>query len=368
MSSRVHVVNGAVYPVVMAGGSGTRFWPLSRQKLPKQFLKIGGEESLISATMNRLDPIAGWRERYVVAGEHHVDGIKAHCPRLPVPNILIEPCARNTAPCVALAAQHIYVRDPEAIMILLPADHHIADIQAFQTALASAIEGAREGKILTLGIIPTRPETGYGYIQYPGGGQVNHSRLSVTQFVEKPPRRIAEQYLASGEYLWNSGVFIFSVRRILEEFATQLPHLNEQMIPVRMAIESDSQSHYQHVLDQAFLKIKGVSIDVGVMEGADEIEVIPLDAGWSDVGHWGALSEVSELDAQGNVLEGHPDHITIDARDVTIHSQRLTAVIGLEQVVVVNTDDATLVCAQDRAQDVRLVVDCLKKKGITELI
>lgn len=357
-----------IYPVIMAGGSGTRFWPLSRQHLPKQFLKMGGDESLLAATMNRLEAMATWDTRYVVAGEKHIEGIKEQCPKLPIANLLVEPCARNTAPCVALAAQHISARDSEAIMVLLPADHHIADVPAFQKALQSAIVGAREGKIMTLGIVPTRPETGYGYIQYPGGGEVNSSRLPVHQFVEKPPRRIAEQYLASGEYLWNSGVFVFSVRRILDEFETQLPELAHQMSLVKTEIQSANHSAYQAVLDQAFLNIQGVSIDVGIMEKAMNIEVIPLDVGWSDVGHWGALSEVRPLDAHQNVLLGHSDHFALDAQQVTVQSDRFTAVIGLDRIVVVNTEDATLVCAQDRAQDVRLVVDYLKNKDRLDLI
>ena len=328
---------------------------------------MGGEESLIAATMSRLTHIAEWADRYVVAGEHHKEGVITHCPSLPEGNLLVEPCARNTAPCVALAAHHIASRDPQGVIILLPADHHISDISAFQTALLSAIEGAREGKIMTLGVVPTRAETGYGYIKYPGGGLDNQSRLSVERFVEKPPKRVAEEYLASGQYLWNSGVFIFGVERILTELTAQLPKLMTSLAPVRAAIEALDEAAYTEALDEAFMEIKGVSIDVGVMEGADELEVIPLRAGWSDVGHWGALSEVNPVDEHHNVLIGHPEHLALNSREVTVYSDRFTAVVGLEGVVVVNTDDATLVCARESAQDVRLVIERLRHKGLKEL-
>ena len=356
-----------VYPVIMAGGSGTRFWPMSRQHLPKQFLNMGGDQSLIEATMKRLDALAPRHCRYVVAGEQHSALVKQHCPDLDDLHLIIEPCARNTAPCVALAAQHIYQRDPQGIMILLPADHHITDVTAFTKALESAVEGAQEGKILTLGVVPTRAETGYGYIQYEGGGIRNQSRLPVTQFVEKPPKSIAEQYLASGEYLWNSGVFIFSVETILREFQSQLPNLAKEMSLVGKALMGEDQTHYQQVLDRAFLNIKPVSVDVGIMEGAECIEVIPLEAGWSDVGHWGALHEVHPVDSQQNILLGHPEHLVLDACQVTIQSNKFTAVVGLDGLVVVNTDDATLVCAQDRVQDVRTIVEYLNQCGLKTL-
>ncbi len=364
-SEQIHPTG--VYPVVMAGGSGTRFWPLSRQHLPKQFLKMGGEDSLIVSTMKRLDALAPWSGRYIVAGEQHASLLKEHCPELPPQNLLIEPCARNTAPCVALAAQHIFQQDPQGIMILLPADHHIQNIPAFQRALTVAVEGAREGKILTLGIVPTRAETGYGYIHYAGGGIVNQSRLAVSKFVEKPPKSIAEQYLASGEYLWNSGVFVFSVQRILKEFQTQLPKLAMAMSKVGEALAQHDLNRYQQVLDQAFLEIRAVSIDVGIMEGADHIEVIPLDVGWSDVGHWGALHEVHKADAQHNILLGHPKHLALDAQHITVQSEKFTAVVGIDDLVVVNTDEATLVCAQDRVQDVRSIVEYLKEQGLKNL-
>lgn len=356
-----------VYPVIMAGGSGTRFWPMSRQHLPKQFLNMGSSTSLLSATMNRLDALTPWSSRYVVAGEQHELLVREHCPNLVDQHLVIEPCARNTAPCVALAAQHIYQRDPEGIMILLPADHHIMDVKAFQMALKSAVDGAREGKILTFGVVPTRAETGYGYIQYEGGGIRNQSRLAVNQFVEKPPKSLAEQYLASGEYLWNSGVFIFSVQTILKEFKSQLPDLAQDMSRLGEALASSNPDYYQQVLDQVFLKTKAVSIDVGIMEGAECIEVIPLEAGWSDVGHWGALHEVQPSDSKQNILLGHSEHFVLDASHVTIQSERFTALIGVEGVVVVNTDDATLVCAQDRVQDVRTVVEYLKQRGLKTL-
>lgn len=362
------VISGEIYAVVMAGGSGTRFWPLSRRHLPKQFLAIGGDQPLIAATMGRLDPLADWSRRYVVAGEAHVEGVREHCPQLPHEQLLIEPCARNTAPCVALSALHVAARDPEGVMIVLPSDHHIGDVPALQRALGAAVEGARHGKIVTLGVVPTRPETGYGYIRFPGGGVVNESRLAVDEFVEKPPRRVAEGYLASGEYLWNSGVFIMSARRLLDEVARQLPDLDAALAPVRDALERGDQEAYQRALDAAFAVIKPVSIDVGVMEGASEVEVIPISVGWSDVGHWGALEEVSPVDERQCVLQGDPDHVILDAERVTVSSVKPVAVVGVSDVIVVDTPDATLVCARDRAQEVKKVVEALRARGREELI
>ena len=361
-------VSGGVYAVVMAGGSGTRFWPLSRRHLPKQFLAIGGELPLIAATMARLDDIAPWSQRYVVAGEHHAAGVRQHCPQLPADQLLIEPCARNTAPCIALAALHIAQRDPEGVMIVLPSDHHISDVPALRHALESAVIGAAENKIVTLGVVPTRPETGYGYIRFPGGGVINESRLDVDRFVEKPPRRVAERYLASGEYLWNSGVFIMSARRVLSEIERQLPDLNRAFLPVQEALARGDVKRYQVALDDAFAQIKSVSIDVGVIEGADDVEVIPISVGWSDVGHWGALEEVSAVDERGCVSLGRSEHVLVDAERVTVSGDKLIAIVGVSDVIVVDTPDATLVCHRDQAQEVKRVVEELKARGRSELI
>jgi mannose-1-phosphate guanylyltransferase len=351
----------------MAGGSGTRFWPLSRRHLPKQFLAIGGEHPLITSTMSRLDELTEWSHRYVVAGEHHASGVREHCPSLPHTQLLIEPCARNTAPCVALAALHIARRDPDGVMIVLPSDHHIADVDALQRALNAAVAGAHQDKIVTLGVVPTRPETGYGYIRFPGGGVINESRLEVDRFVEKPPRRLAERYLASGEYLWNSGVFIMSARRVLSEIERQLPDLHEALIPVRQALALDQTEIYHAALDEAFMQIKPVSIDVGVMEHADDVEVIPISVGWSDVGHWGALEEVSAPDERGCVLQGQAEHIILDAERVTISSNKVVAVVGVSDVIIVDTPDAALVCHRDQAQEVKRVVAELSAQGRAEL-
>lgn len=356
-----------VYAIVMAGGSGTRFWPLSRRDHPKQFLAIGGDRPLIAATMDRLDMLTGWERRYVVAGEHHAAGVRQHCPALPQDQLLIEPCARNTAPCIALAALHVVARDPEGVMIVLPSDHHIGDVTALRESLTSAVEGARAGKIVTLGVVPTRPETGYGYIRFPGGGVVNHSRLPIDQFVEKPPRRIAERYLESGEYLWNSGVFIMKAQRLLSEVERQLPDLATALEPVYTALTTSDSTSYQSALDEAFSIIKPVSVDVGIMEGATEVEVIPISVGWSDVGHWGALEEVSAVDERGCIFNGAASHLALDAERVTISSDKFVAVVGVSDVIVVDTPDATLVCARDRAQEVKRVVEALHAQGRSEL-
>ena len=353
------------YPVVMAGGSGTRFWPLSRELKPKQFLSIGSTRPLLVETMARFDALAPWSARYIVAGAHHREPISALCAELPNAQLIVEPCARNTAPCIGLVALHIAERDPQGVMMVSPADHCVTDIEAFESATRRATEGARSGKIVTLGVQPNRPETGYGYIQYAGGGQLNHSRHPVTRFVEKPPREIAESYLASGDYLWNSGVFFFSVTRILEEIQAQLPELYAGLQEIRSAIETPA---YSEVLPRVFSQFRSVSIDVGVMEGAREVEVIPVAFGWSDVGHWDALSEIAPVDPEGNVALGAGSHIVLDARRNIIQSDTPIAVLGVEGLVIVQTDDVTLVCPRERAQDVKRIVAELKARGRADLI
>lgn len=353
-----------LYPVVMAGGSGTRFWPYSRKNKPKQFLAIGTEQPLLLETFNRLDALAPWENRYVVAGEVHADPILNLCPNMPKNQLLIEPCPRNTAPCVALAALHLYERDPNGIMLVLPSDHHISELAHFQKAIKSAMLGASENKIITLGIKPTRPETGYGYIQYPGGGVLNESRLSVKRFVEKPPFEVAKEYLESGEYLWNSGVFFFTPALILSEIQRQMPDLYQALEVIRPTINTPA---YETTLNHVFAQLKSVSIDVGIMEGAKNIEVIPVDMGWNDVGHWAALEDFAPKDPNGNVIE-HEKHFLIDASQNIVQSDSFVALIGVSNLIVVQTPDAVLVCPKDRSQDVRLVVEWLKKHKKEELI
>ena len=357
-----------MFAVIMAGGSGTRFWPLSRRQRPKQFLAIGTERSLIAETMLRLDPLIPADKIYVVAGAHHADSVRAHLPDLRPEGLLIEPCARNTAPCVGLAAIHIARHDPHAVMAVLPADHHIGDADGFRRVIAAAGERAAAGEIVTLGIRPTRPETGYGYIHYAADDAVVTENgvqvCGVNRFVEKPPKAVAERYLVDGGYLWNSGMFFFTAARILSDIERYLPAMRTALGKIDAVIGTPD---YQSVLEEQFAGLESVSIDYGVMEHAESVRVVPADIGWNDVGHWAALADFADTDRDGNVITG--DAILIDSRGNIVHSESPTiTIVGAENLVVVATEDSVLVCPKDRAQDVRRVVDALKAEGRDTLL
>lgn len=352
-----------LYAVIMAGGSGTRFWPLSRRARPKQFLAIGTERTLIEETVGRLFPLIPPERALVVAGEAHVPAIRA---LLPEQWLVTEPCARNTAPCVGLAAIHLARRDPQAVMAVLPADHHIADDAGFRRLLAAAAERARAGEIVTLGIRPDRPETGYGYIQYHREDTLATSSgveiCAVRRFVEKPPRAVAERYLAEGGYLWNSGMFFFTAERILADIRRFLPALAGALDRIAAALGTPDEAE---ITAREFNGVESISIDYGVMEHADRVRVVPADIGWNDVGHWAALADFGTQDAAGNVIAGgRPEDVClIDARDTIVQASggRFIAVVGMSGAVVVDTPDALLLCARDRVQDVRRVVTRLEE-------
>jgi mannose-1-phosphate guanylyltransferase len=372
-----------LYPVVMAGGSGTRFWPLSRKGRPKQFLTLLGDAPLLATTVARLPPLAKLDRTYVVCGPAHARAVKQMLPELPPENVLVEPCARNTAPCVGLAALHVARRDPEGIMAMLPADHHVARRAAFRDALAAAAAVAEQGAITTIGVRPARPETGYGYLKVgprmppprrtpsKGNGSLRRSPRGTLQphrvdcFVEKPDAATAARYLARGDYLWNSGIFVFRADVILEEIRRAMPTLGDQLDVIGAALGTPRAAR---VLKKVFPECPSISIDYGVMEKSDRIAVIPADFGWSDVGSFAALSEVRTRDAHGNVAEG--DALILDGKDnvAIAHPGRLLAMVGLDDVIAVDAGDAVLVCRRDRAQDVRKAVEELKRRGREDLL
>jgi mannose-1-phosphate guanylyltransferase len=354
-----------LYPVVMAGGSGTRFWPLSRQKRPKQFLPLAGGTPLLVATVERLQPLGKLDRTYVVCGPAHAGPVRRMLPALPAGNVVVEPCARNTAPCVGLAALHVARRDPAGIMAMLPADHHISGPAAFRAAIAAAARVARGGAIVTIGIRPDRPETGYGYLKV--GAPLDHGRATaklaaraVERFVEKPDRPTAERYLSEGDYLWNSGIFVFRADVILEEIRKAMPELAAALTRIGAALGTPRSAR---VLKEVFPGCPSISIDYGVMEKSDRIAVVPAEFGWNDVGSFAALSDVRRRDRAGNVVEG--EALVIDAKEnvVLASGGRPVAVIGLDGMIVVDAGDAVLVCPRDRAQDVRKAVDELKRRG-----
>jgi mannose-1-phosphate guanylyltransferase len=359
-----------IYPVIMAGGSGTRFWPLSRKNRPKQFLALAGDEPLLTATVNRLPPLAKARETFVVCGPAHAAAARKLLPKLPEQNFIVEPCARNTAPCVGLAALHVARKDPKGVILMLPADHHIARPPAFRDALAAAADLAARGAIATIGVRPSRPETGYGYLKIGPrlavrGRKGKAAAHKVERFVEKPDLVTAARYLADGGYLWNSGIFAFRADVILEEIRRAMPVLGEQLDAIDAAFGKPT---YKKTLARVFPECPSISIDYGVMEKSTRIAVIPADFGWSDVGSFAALPDVKPTDRLGNVAEG--DAVVVDAHNVVVLAKggRPVAVVGIDDVVVVDAGDAVLVCRRDRAQDVRQAVEELSRRGREEVL
>lgn len=360
-----------IFPVIMAGGAGTRFWPLSRKDRPKQFLRLVGEVPLLQATVERLPPLARLDRTFVVCGPEHAAAVRRMIPRLPRANVVIEPCARNTAPCVGLAALHVRAREPRGIMAMLPADHHISRPDAFRVALEAAGAVAEKGFIATIGIRPERPETGYGYLKVgqklPAAGRARGALAPhrVDRFVEKPDVVTAARYLAEGTYLWNSGIFVFRVDVILEEIRRAMPVLGEQLEVIERALDTPG---YGRTLKRVFPDCPSISIDFGVMEKSRRIAVVPAELGWSDVGSFSALSEVRRADAEGNVVQG--EGLVVEGKENVVigHGRRPLAVVGLDGVVAVDAGDAILVVRRDRSQDVRKAVEELRRRGRLDVL
>jgi mannose-1-phosphate guanylyltransferase len=358
-----------VHAVILAGGSGTRFWPASRKRNPKQLLPLAGrsDEPLIAATVRRIEPLVAPDRVWISTGTSLVEATRAALPRVPASNFIAEPVARNTAPCIGWAAATIARTDPDAIVAVLPADHYIGNEAGFRDALGTACRAAEDGFIATVGIVPTRPETGYGYIEV--GGPVAEGVRSVTRFVEKPTRERAEAFVAGGNYLWNGGMFFFRAGVMRAAIADHLPALAAGLERIDQAAARGEEAR---VLAEVFPTLPSISIDHGVMEKAKRIAVVPGDFGWNDVGSWQTTWEMSEKDAEGNALP--PGTIAVDAknnlvRDLTTggtKSPKRWALVGVDDLVVVETDDAVLVIPRERAQDVRAVVDALAKRGETD--
>ncbi len=362
-----------MYAVIMAGGSGTRFWPLSREKTPKQLLKIGGEDSLILQTVSRVLPMVRIEDVFIVTNHSLADSINQQLStkfnRTWNGNFILEPEAKNTAPALGLAALHLERIDPNAIIVVLAADHIISKSDLFLDLLKTASEAAKQDFLVTLGIKPDRPETGYGYIKAgtsvssaSPGNQMPANVNRVEAFVEKPDIDTAREYLKSGRYFWNSGIFIWKVRTFLKEIEKYQKDLYQGLMEIKRNIGTDKESE---VIAEVFKKINAISIDYAVMEKTDNAAVIPADIGWSDVGSWTALDDVSERDRSGNIMTGNVIDIG-SSNSILYADKRLVATIGLKDTVVVDTPDATLVCSKEKAQDVKKVVDELKKRKADE--
>lgn len=360
-----------VHAVILAGGSGSRLWPLSRQQLPKQFLSLDGEASLLQTTIDRLSPVIDAGNILIVTQEAHAKG-EAYHALLPY-RTLFEPVGRNTAPAIALAAACLMADGADSIMVVLPADHIIKDEVRFREHLCIAIKAAEKGRLITFGIRPTRPDTGFGYIkarrgscagkEAPGGAGETNEIYAVDRFTEKPDHATAERFLKQGDYYWNSGMFVWRASVILAEIRQHLPEV-DRVIQTILA-ESRAGVPFQQAVEDHFAAMPSISIDYGVLEKSDRVSLIPCDIGWNDVGSWHAVHEISAKDGNGNTLQGNV--IALECRNSLIRAEkRLVAAIGVEDLCVVETADAVLIAKSNQTQRVREVVDKLQEKGATE--
>lgn len=344
------------YAVIMAGGVGSRFWPRSREKMPKQFLKIFSEKTMIQETINRVAKLVDKENIFIVTNKIHKNEIKNQLPDIPHDNIIIEPFGRNTAACIGLASILIHNFQPDAVTIVLPSDHIIRDEDAFISVIKKAISFAYENKgLVTIGIQPTRPETGYGYIQR-DEKEIQENIFKVKTFAEKPNYQTAERFLASGEFFWNSGMFIWRVDVILEEIKKHMPELYQGLEKIQKSLLKDD---FQKQVELVYGMLKSISIDYGVMEKSDKVYVVRGHFGWSDVGSWEEVYQLNNKDENGNAING--ECFLLDVKNSYIYSQnKFSAILGLENIIVINTEDALLVANRTHTQDVKKVVDYLK--------
>jgi mannose-1-phosphate guanylyltransferase len=365
----------SLHALVLAGGAGTRFWPASRARRPKQLLPLLGGEPLIRETVQRVLPLVGSLDRVLVAsGRHLAEATAAILSDLPRENLLVEPTPRNTAPAIGWAAARIAQRDPEAVLMVLPSDHHVVDTVRFRAVLAAAVASAAGGVITTVGIRPGYPETGYGYIELsaPLASEGALSPVPVRRFVEKPDLDRAREFVASGRYLWNAGMFFFRAGDMMAALQAHQPALHEGLTSLVAAGPPGSEEE-QAALDRIFPALPSISVDHGVMEHEGRLAVVPGDFGWSDLGSWQSAWELAEKDGDENASP--PGTVLVDAhRNQVVDlrtkgaGKRVIALIGVDDLAVVETDDALLVVPRARAQDVKLVVERLKARGDGDLI
>ncbi len=343
--------------LIMAGGSGTRFWPASRASEPKQFLRISGDKSMLQLTFDRLLPLVHPERIYVVTAASQAELVRQHLPQMPAENIIIEPFGMNTAPCIALSLAHLERLYPQGeTMIVLPADHVIRDTVAFLTSLSKAEQVAQTGALVTFGIVPEYPATGYGYIE--AGEEIEPGVLHVTRFKEKPDLETATSFLRQGNFFWNSGMFCWTLAALHSAFAAHLPSALSVANEVCDLRENKSP---ETSVDEAYRRMPRTPIDIGIMEPATQRAVLPVSYGWSDVGSWKALADISAADENFNYFQ--QEGFALNAKDNYVYGKKFVALIGVDDLCVVETEDAILVTSKAQSEAVKNVVEYLQKTG-----
>ena len=356
----------AVTAVIMAGGKGERFWPKSRTNCPKQFLSLTGDgETMIQKTFKRLNGLVEADHVFVVTNANYMELVKEQLPEVPLENLLYEPAARNTAPCIALAAAVIRKRFGDAVMLVLPSDHLIRHEDICMDVLCRAVQAADAGEnLVTIGITPAYPETGYGYIEFSRSKDAPQGVYQVNCFKEKPDIVTARSYVESGKFLWNSGMFAWKASTYLNAVQEHLPAVYEGAEKLEAACDTDV---FKEVLEEVFPQMPSISVDFGVLEHAAHLFTIPGSFGWDDVGSWPALKRVAKTDTNGNYRDG--DVLTIGTKNcIFAGGKKLIAAVGIENIIVVDTDDALLVCDVDSAQNVKKITEMLREQGRGDLL
>lgn len=361
-------VNGKrkIVCVIMAGGRGTRFWPLSRKSRPKQLLNILGQHSMLQMTVDRLRKINFVEDIYIVTGLNLEEIIKSEIVGVPQDHIIVEPSGKNTAPCIGLAALHINMKDEDSVMGVFPSDHLIIGHQKFSSTLRTAMNLAIDrNALMTFGIVPTSPHTGYGYIQFDKHKEVVPDKaFRVKTFAEKPTLSVAKRFIRSGDFLLNSGMFVWKASIILDAIETYMPELSLSLSEIQAAL---GQKYYRTVLNDQWEIIRAESIDYGVLEKSEKIYVVKSEFSWSDMGSWNSYFDLSPKNGMSNVIQG--DVIVLEGGNNLIHSNgKLTAVIGIDNIVIINTADATLVVAKDKVENVKELVKLLKESDREEVL
>lgn len=360
-------MNIPIYAVIMAGGQGTRFWPKSRNRLPKQFLKIIGDKTMIQHTVQRIEPLVPYENTIILTNANQANIVYEQLPFLPSENVILEPIGRNTAPCIGLAALIVQQRNQDGIMLVLPSDHWINDKKRFCLELKIAADRVAEKEtLIALGIKPAYPETGYGYIQFgqPISTISEYEIYQIKEFREKPDVTQATEFIKCGNYLWNGGIFVWKAATILEEMEKYLPHLHKGLMKIKTFLGTDGE---QNEINEFFKTLNPESIDYGVMEKTKRAEIIISQAGWSDVGSWKSLENLLPSDQFGNIAS--PNHLLFKTHNSIIKGdKRLIAAIHLDDMIIIDTEDVLLVCPKNRCQEIKKLVESLKEAGKDEFL